>query len=158
MKKNGESAALTLTCTSPPLTTSSANAPITPSYYDESYAVGSQHLMVVTLDTACTSHMFGIQILLRDISQFPHPQFKWLPKPVKYTRTKREQLTYTSYVWRRSYTHLTYQKTSSQLGCFTMKYMVSGGMLALPKLFHQKAHLSSHSNGMQVTQGSGKCR
>lgn len=65
MKKNGESAALT--SISSKSSTPSPSIPITPSYYDEAYAVGSQDLSMVTLDTACTSHMFGTRKLLNNI-------------------------------------------------------------------------------------------
>lgn len=71
MKKNSESASLTIARTTPSSTSSSVKAPVTSSYYDEAYAVGLQDLLVVTLDTTCTSHMFGSQILLQNL--------KWIP-------------------------------------------------------------------------------
>jgi len=70
MKTKVETAALTTTKT-PQASTSSSITPITPSYYDEAYAVGSQDLSVVSLDTACTSHMFGSKILLHGLQSIP---------------------------------------------------------------------------------------
>lgn len=59
MKKNGEAAQLTSTQSFDTTLSTEIRTPIVPSYYDEDYAVGTQDLILVTLDTACTSHMFG---------------------------------------------------------------------------------------------------
>lgn len=67
MKGKGETAQLT---TIQPQSTTSAPIeilPVTPSYYDEAYAVGDQDLTVVTLDTACSSHMFGSRIFFKQL-------------------------------------------------------------------------------------------
>lgn len=45
--------------------------PITPSYYNEAYAVGNQDQSVVTLDTACSSHMFGNRQYLQQMRSMP---------------------------------------------------------------------------------------
>lgn len=59
MKKKGETAQLASIQAHESSSQATANLPVTPSYYDEAYAVGKQHLWLVTLDTACTSHIFG---------------------------------------------------------------------------------------------------
>lgn len=64
MKKNGETAQLTSIKQSTPSSQPTSTIPPTPSYYNEAYATGNQDLTMVTLDTACTSHMFGNKIFL----------------------------------------------------------------------------------------------
>lgn len=67
MKKNGDTAQLS---TAQPQISSSQPAiqvPSTPSYYDEAYSTGSQDKLLVTLDTACPSHMFGNRTYLHRI-------------------------------------------------------------------------------------------
>lgn len=74
IKKNGETAQLT-TIKSSQATSAQPNStldtPIAPSYYDEAYSVGQQNLSLVTLDTACTSHMFGSKIIVGNLHQTP---------------------------------------------------------------------------------------
>lgn len=67
IKKKGETAQLTSVSMTNPIPNSSSTLPVTPSYYDEAYAVGKQDLAIVTLDTACTSHMFGNKKYLTQI-------------------------------------------------------------------------------------------
>lgn len=71
IKKNGETAQLTSTRTANQTPSSINNAPVAPSYYDEAYAVGTQDLLFVTLDTGCTSHMFGNRQYLSRMRQIP---------------------------------------------------------------------------------------
>lgn len=70
MKQKPESANLITTQSIEP-STQSPVANHTPSYYDEAYATGTQTLTVVTLDTACTSHMFGNKTLLHHLRKTP---------------------------------------------------------------------------------------
>lgn len=70
MRKTGETAQLTSTHTST-TPSMSTNIQTVPSYYDEAYSVGKQDLMLVTLDTGCTSHMFGNRRYLSRMQQIP---------------------------------------------------------------------------------------
>lgn len=71
MKKNSETAQLTSLKPLNPPTQSSTILPTTPSYYDEAYSTGTQDHTMVTLDTACTSHMFGNQKFLSRLKPMP---------------------------------------------------------------------------------------
>lgn len=71
MKKNSETAALTVTRATSSTSSLLINVPVTPLYYDEVYSVGPQNLTMVTLDTACTSHMFGSKTLLHNLKPIP---------------------------------------------------------------------------------------
>lgn len=73
MKKKSETAQLTtvkLTPSTSQASTTSSTAK-TPSYYDEAYATGHEDQSLITLDTACTSHMFGNRSFLHHLKPMP---------------------------------------------------------------------------------------